>query len=110
MGIGVSVFLIAVGAILAFATDVSVSGLDLDVVGVILMVAGAIGLAVTLLVWSSRQRVTHVERSVVDRPGVDRRTVVEDRPVVERRSVVEDRPVVEERRRYEDRRYDEPPL
>ena len=40
MGIGVSVFLIAVGAILAFAVDVQTSGIDLATVGVILMVVG----------------------------------------------------------------------
>ena len=50
MGIGVSVFLIAVGAILAFATNVVVSGLDLTAVGYILMVVGAIGLVVALAV------------------------------------------------------------
>ncbi|HWC11135.1 MAG TPA: DUF6458 family protein [Acidimicrobiales bacterium] len=49
MGIGISVFLIAVGAILAFAVDVTVSGLDLDTVGVILMIAGGIGLLWSLL-------------------------------------------------------------
>jgi len=49
MGIGVSVFLIAVGAILTFAVHVAVSGLDLATVGVILMIAGGIGLLWSLL-------------------------------------------------------------
>ena len=53
MGIGVSVFLLAVGAILAFAVDLTVQGLDLDTVGVILMIVGAIGLLVSLLFMSS---------------------------------------------------------
>ena len=53
MGIGVSIFLIAVGAILAFAVNVAVSGIDLQVVGVILMIVGAIGLVASLLFWSS---------------------------------------------------------
>ena len=53
MGIGVSIFLIAVGAILAFAVDVTTNGLDLDTVGVILMIVGAIGLVASLLFWSS---------------------------------------------------------
>lgn len=48
MGIGISVFLIAIGAILAFAVDVAVSGLDLSAIGVILMIVGAIGLAVAV--------------------------------------------------------------
>ena len=45
MGIGVSIFLLAVGAILTFATNIEVSGLDLDAVGVILMLAGVVGIA-----------------------------------------------------------------
>jgi hypothetical protein len=96
MGIGVSVFLIAVGAILAFATDVSVSGLDLDVVGIILVIVGVIGLLITLLVWAPRRRVQRVQAPVEDATVTRRRRVVEERPVVE------DRPVVEERRTYDD--------
>ena len=53
MGIGVSVFLIAIGAILSFAIDVSTDGVNLDTVGVILMIVGAIGLLTSLLFWSS---------------------------------------------------------
>ena len=53
MGIGVSIFLIAVGAILAFAVDVTTNGVDLDTVGVILMIVGAIGLLASLIFWSS---------------------------------------------------------
>lgn len=53
MGIGVSIFLIAVGAILKFAVDVSTNGVNLDAVGVILMIVGAIGLLASLLFWSS---------------------------------------------------------
>lgn len=53
MGIGISVFLIAVGAILAFAVDVSADGFDLDTVGVILMVVGAIGLLASLTIFGS---------------------------------------------------------
>ncbi len=54
MGIGASVFLIAIGAILTFAVNATVSGIDINVVGVILMVAGAAGLAVTMLVFGRR--------------------------------------------------------
>lgn len=74
MGIGVSVFLIAVGAVLAFAVDVSVSGLDLDTVGLILMAAGIIGLVATLFLFNgrgwgggARRRTTVVEDDVVPR-------------------------------------------
>ncbi|MFN2606787.1 MAG: DUF6458 family protein [Acidimicrobiales bacterium] len=49
MGIGISVFLIAVGAILTFAVHYAVSGVDIATVGVILMIAGAIGLLWSLL-------------------------------------------------------------
>lgn len=61
MGIGVSVFLLAVGAILAFAVTASVAGIQLQTVGVILMVVGAIGLLISLLwltVLSDRRRGT----------------------------------------------------
>lgn len=52
MGIGVSVFLLAVGAILTFALERSTDGLNLDTVGIILMIAGAIGLVVSLFTTS----------------------------------------------------------
>jgi hypothetical protein len=53
MGIGVSIFLLAVGAILTFAIDVTTQGVNLDTVGVILMIVGALGLLMSLLFWSS---------------------------------------------------------
>ena len=79
MGIGASVFLIAIGAILAFAVNLSVSGLDLSTIGVILMVVGAIGLVVTMLTfggggWGGR-RTTVVEDDYVEPVG--RRRVVD---------------------------------
>lgn len=52
MSIGASLFLIAVGAILAFAVTADVSGVDIQVVGWILMAAGGLGLLVSLLFWS----------------------------------------------------------
>jgi hypothetical protein len=70
MGIGVSVFLLALGAILAFAVHASVNGLDINTIGVILMVCGAIGLAMTMLVFGRRDRVAAggvVEDRVVTR-------------------------------------------
>lgn len=90
MGIGASIFLIAIGAILTFALDVSLGGLNLDVVGWILMAAGALGLVMTALIWGRRREVvTPVDREVV-RP-VDREVVtrepVEYRRVEERRDV-----------------------
>jgi hypothetical protein len=53
MGIGISVFLIAVGAVLTFAVDVTTQGLDLNTVGVILMAVGALGLLMSMMFWSS---------------------------------------------------------
>ena len=52
MGIGISIFFLAVGAILAFAVDVDTQGVNLDTIGVILMVVGGIGLLFSLL-WAS---------------------------------------------------------
>jgi hypothetical protein len=56
MGIGGSIFLLAVGAILAFAVNADISGLDINVIGWILMAAGLIGLIITLWFWNSRRR------------------------------------------------------
>ncbi len=53
MGIGVSLILIAVGAILTWAVNATVSGLDINTIGVILMIVGAIGLLLSLIFWSS---------------------------------------------------------
>ena len=53
MGIGVSLLLIAIGAILTWAVTATVSGVDLDTVGIILMVVGAAGGLISLVFWSS---------------------------------------------------------
>jgi hypothetical protein len=61
VGIGVSLVLIAFGAILTWAVNASVSGLDVNVVGVILMIVGLIGLTLSLIFfapWSARRRRT----------------------------------------------------
>jgi hypothetical protein len=52
MGIGVGIFLIVVGAILTFALDATVAGINLDVVGWILMLAGAAGLVLFFYFWN----------------------------------------------------------
>ncbi|MCU1375799.1 MAG: hypothetical protein JWO68_3085 [Actinomycetia bacterium] len=66
MGIGISIFLIAVGAVLTFALDVtSNGGVNLDTVGVILMVVGAIGLLASMTIfgsWGRRDDVVVEER------------------------------------------------
>jgi hypothetical protein len=53
MGIGVSLLLIAVGAVLTWAVTATTSGIDVNTVGVILMVVGAVGLLLSLLFWST---------------------------------------------------------
>jgi hypothetical protein len=75
MGIGTSIFLIAVGAILTYAVDVQTEGVNLNTVGVILMVVGAIGVLLSLIFWSSWGGFRR-ERMVDD--GVGRRRYVEE--------------------------------
>ncbi len=65
MATGTSIFLIALGAILTFAVEAEISGLDINVVGVILMIAGAIGVVVSLI-WIDRATAPRSERRVVE--------------------------------------------
>ena len=74
MGIGTSILLIAVGAVLKYAVTASVSGVDIQTVGVILMVAGIIGLVLSLIWMSMAGR-----RGVVADDGLRRDVVVDDR-------------------------------
>ena len=67
MGIGTSIFLIAAGAILYFAVNADVSGLEISTVGLILMLAGALGLVISLFMLNSHRR------------GATERVVVRDR-------------------------------
>ena len=53
MGIGISIFLIAVGAILTFAVEVVAEDVNLDTVGIILMAVGAIGLLASMTIFAS---------------------------------------------------------
>ena len=53
MSLGVSLFLLVAGAILTFAVNVRTSGFDINVVGIILMLAGALGLLMSLIFWGS---------------------------------------------------------
>jgi hypothetical protein len=104
MGIGVSVFLMAVGAILAFAVTMPADGIELDTVGVILIILGLVGLLASLVWWDGwtprppglahgddgdvivrRRRPRVVTIDDVDDGVVD--IVEEERPVVERRRV-----------------------
>ncbi|HXG74946.1 MAG TPA: DUF6458 family protein [Gaiellaceae bacterium] len=53
MGLSVSILLFAIGAILTWAVTAEVSGVDLQTVGVILMVVGIVGFLASLVFWSS---------------------------------------------------------
>lgn len=86
MGIGASIFLIAVGLILAFAVQVSVAGIDLHLVGLILTAVGILGLIMFFTIWGPRRR------------GMSS-TVVRDRQMTPGGQVVE------ERRTYDDGPY-----
>jgi hypothetical protein len=74
--IGTSVFLIALGAILRYAVTADVEGINLETAGLILMIAGVLGLLLSLLwmtVWSDRRRDAVVtDRAVVADPPRDR--------------------------------------
>ena len=72
MTIGASIFLIALGAVLAFAVNVSTSGFDLNTIGVILMVIGALGIVVSLIFMGAWNR----------RDVVDSNTVVREREIL----------------------------
>jgi len=65
MAIGTSLFLLAAGAILAFAVEAEFAGIDVEVVGIILMVIGGLGLLLSLFMMN-RSRTTRVERRYYD--------------------------------------------
>jgi hypothetical protein len=90
MSIGVGIFLMVLGAILAFAVEATTPGINVHTLGIILLLTGLIAVLYSLLFWSNLS--PWGRRSVARR----RTVVVEERPV----RVVEERPVevVEERR------------
>ncbi len=74
MGIGVSLLLVAIGAILTWGVNATVSGLDIQVIGVILMVVGIAGFLLSMVLWSSwgpasfgRRRETYVHEGPAER-------------------------------------------
>jgi hypothetical protein len=69
MGIGVSLLLIAAGAVLAFAVHITANGFNIHTIGIILLVVGAIGALLSMIFWSSWGGVG----------GTNRETIVEDR-------------------------------
>jgi membrane-bound ClpP family serine protease len=70
MTIGASIFLIALGAILKYAVDVTVSGIEIQTIGLILMIAGVVGLVIGLFLLTQTERrrpVAYEERDPVVR-------------------------------------------
>lgn len=88
MTFGVSLILIAVGAILTWGVNKEVEGLDISVVGVILMIVGLVGFILSMLFWSQwspvyqRRRSTYVEGAPARRPGYARADSAPRREVV----------------------------
>lgn len=82
MAIGSGIFLIAVGAILAFALNDSVDAIDLGLVGWILMAAGALGIIISLAM-SGRKRTTVTESHSEAAPAAP--AAGQERHVTERR-------------------------
>lgn len=73
MGIGSSIALIAIGAIFAFAVDFTVAGIDITVVGYILMAAGLLGLLFTALIFGRRNRAGGPsQREIIREREIDR--------------------------------------
>ena len=95
MGIAVSLLLIALGAILTWAVNKEQSGLDLDAVGIILIVVGLVGLVLSMIWWQSwwggrsfRRRTAYADPRYDDPrydsgppPAGRRRAVVEEEEV-----------------------------
>ncbi|KAB1933793.1 hypothetical protein F8271_24105 [Micromonospora sp. ALFpr18c] len=82
MGIGGSIFLIALGAIFAFAVEADLGWLDLAVVGWVLMLAGVAGLITTLYFWNSRRRTVVAAPVREERVVADRVVPVQDDQVM----------------------------
>ncbi len=87
MGLGASIVIFAIGAILTFGINATAEGIDLDAIGVILMVVGIIGGLVSALFLASWSPYSH-RRST---------TYVRSDPVVEREAVEPRDRVVRER-------------
>ena len=79
MRMGFSIFILAVGAILAFAVSATVAGLDIHVVGWVLMAAGILGLVLNTMVFGPRRRTLVRTREVVaGTPAADGRPLPQE--------------------------------
>ena len=89
MGISVSILLVAVGAILTWGVTAEAEGLDVNAIGVILMIVGLLGLVISMIFWSSwggfHRRAAYVEggpvRTTTTAAAPRRTTVVEEEDV-----------------------------
>ncbi len=78
MRLGTAIVLLALGAILTFAVEFDVTGIDLRVVGWILMLVGALGIVLELAVWGPRSRRRVMMTDAYDAaPGTRRHTTEE---------------------------------
>ncbi len=77
MRLGTAIVLLALGAILTFALRFDVSGVDLQVVGWILMIVGALGIVLELAVWGPRSRRSVTTEHAGPPPGTRRTTTDE---------------------------------
>jgi hypothetical protein len=78
MGLGVGIFLIAVGAVLAFAIHITTSGaVDLHTIGWILMIVGAVGVLLSMVFWSSWAGPGYFTRGGGGPGGVSRTTTID---------------------------------
>lgn len=73
MGIGASLFLTAIGAILAFAVDVETEGFNLNTIGIILLIVGIIGIVLSMIFWGSWGGFNNNRETIIER---DRRDVI----------------------------------
>ena len=80
MGIGAGIFLLAVGAVLVFAIHVNPSNgaIDIHTIGWILMGAGALGIVLSMIFWSSWGGFSR-RRDVIDSAGGTRTTTIDQR-------------------------------
>jgi Domain of unknown function (DUF6458) len=92
MGVGVGLILIAVGAILTWGVTDRSNAVNLDVVGVILMVVGAIGVLLSLAFWSSFWGPGYMRRGYAADGPAPRRRYVRRRPSVVEEEIVEEGP------------------
>ncbi|HEX3898067.1 MAG TPA: DUF6458 family protein [Mycobacteriales bacterium] len=60
MGVGGGLFLVAVGAVLTWGVNATVNGIDIQTIGVILMIVGVVGVALDLIIFMPRRRSSRV--------------------------------------------------